>query len=147
MLKIGEWLGARVTGGEVFELVGDVGAGKTTFTRGLADGMSVRDHLQSPTFTVSREYNGRDELRLVHYDFYRLGEAGIMADEIAETVADPKAIIVVEWSDVVAEVLPVGRATITLQPVADDENARELTYDGAGVAKKLLEECERVFTA
>ena len=144
---MGEWIGARVKGGELFELIGDVGAGKTTFTRGLAAGMEVNERLQSPTFTVSREYEARDGLRLVHYDFYRLTEAGIMADELHETTQDRNAVVVIEWSGVVANVLPRKRMTLTMKPVADDEHAREVIYEAVGDAAALIEEYERVLTA
>lgn len=144
---MGEWIGARVSGGELFELIGDVGAGKTTFTRGLAKGMGVSERLQSPTFTVSREYDGRDELRLVHYDFYRLSEAGIMADEIRETAADNKTVVTIEWSDVVAQVLPASRITMTIRSVADDEDARDVFYDTDNEATSILQEYEHVLTA
>lgn len=144
---MGEWIGARLKGGELFELIGDVGAGKTTFTRGLAAGMEVNERLQSPTFTVSREYEARDGLRLVHYDFYRLTEAGIMEDEIYETTQDRNAVVVVEWSGVVAGVMPRDRVTLTMRPVADDEHAREVIYEAEGDAAALIEEYVRVLAA
>ena len=81
----------------VIELIGDVGAGKTTFTRHLARALGVTEPVQSPTFTLSRVYDVADGRRLVHYDFYRLGEAGIIADELAETSADDTTITVIEW--------------------------------------------------
>lgn len=145
MMRLGEWLGLRLVGGEVIELVGDVGAGKTTFTRGLARGLGIDSAIQSPTFTVSREYGCRDNLRLVHYDFYRLLEAGIMADEIHDTLLDPQAVVVVEWSGVVADVLPDRRIIFTIQPVAESENERELVGGGAGVA--ILKEYKHATTA
>ena len=84
MLAFGQKIATRLQGGEVLELVGDVGAGKTTFTKGLALGLGVQGTVQSPTFTISREYETSSAIRLVHYDFYRLQEAGIMADELLD---------------------------------------------------------------
>lgn len=104
--KLGETIGATLKGGEVFELVGDVGAGKTTFTKGLAQGLSIDDDVQSPSFTISRVYDARDDLQLVHYDFYRLTDPGIMADELREMVGDTKTVTVIEWADIVEGVLP-----------------------------------------
>lgn len=127
LLIFAERLARQFRGGEIIELIGDVGAGKTTFTRGLARGLAIDDTIQSPTFTISREYPARDGLQLVHYDFYRLNEAGIMRDELAETIDDARNITVVEWADVTGDVLPSKRLTITILPVADDENARDLT--------------------
>jgi len=104
--RLGARIGASLKGGEVFELVGDVGAGKTTFTKGLAQGLGISDEVQSPSFTISRVYDGRDNLQLVHYDFYRLSDPGIMASEVAEMVQDPKTVTVIEWADIVEGVLP-----------------------------------------
>ncbi len=144
MQQFGEKLGAQLRGGEVFELIGDVGAGKTTFTRGLAKGLGVSEQVQSPTFTISREYDGRDNLTLVHYDFYRLNEAGIMAQELAETVANRQNITVIEWSGVASDSLPRERVVLRILPVAKDENAREVQVSGEG---EFATEVTRVFTA
>lgn len=111
---LGRRIGAQLHGGEVFQLVGDVGAGKTTFVKGLAAGLEVDDEVQSPSFTISRVYDGRDELQLVHYDFYRLTDPGIMANEVSEMVGDPQTITVIEWADIVEGVLPAEHYTITI---------------------------------
>lgn len=138
--RIGARIGARARGGEVLELIGDVGAGKTTFTKGLARGMGVTDSVQSPTFTISREYDAREGLRLVHYDFYRLGEAGIMEDELAESLADPKSVVVVEWAETVTSVLPKDSVTVTISLAPDDENSREIAWSTGGeVSRQLME--------
>ena len=122
-----EQLAARLAenlhGGEVVELVSDLGGGKTTFTRGLAAGLSSKDTVASPTFTISREYGG-GRLHIYHFDFYRLGEAGVTADELAEVVGDESAVVVVEWAEVVQHVLPTERLTIRIK--ASSEHAREL---------------------
>lgn len=121
---LAEKIGKLFAGGEVLELAGDVGAGKTTFVKGLAEGLGVRDEVQSPSFTISRVYEARDNLQLVHYDFYRLNDAGIMANEVHEAVHDPQTITVIEWADIVEGVLPEGHYTVTLE--ATDENARRI---------------------
>lgn len=138
MLAFGQKIATRLQGGEVLELVGDVGAGKTTFTKGLALGLGVQGTVQSPTFTISREYETSSLIRLVHYDFYRLQEAGIMADELFETLNDPHNVVVIEWSDSVAEVLPEDRLTIAISLVAGDETAREVSMHAGGVASTRL---------
>jgi tRNA threonylcarbamoyladenosine biosynthesis protein TsaE len=126
MLEFAEHIGRQLVGGEVIELIGDVGAGKTTFTKGLAKGLGVEEVIQSPTFTISREYDARDGLRLSHYDFYRLHDAGIMADELHETIADPRNITVVEWAEVVDDVLPAERITIRIIPSRVSETSRDI---------------------
>lgn len=128
MLTFGEKLGRLVRGGLTIELVGDVGAGKTTFTKGLAKGLLVEDDVQSPSFTISRVYEARDGLELAHYDFYRLADAGIMKDELAETMQDPQTITVIEWADIVEGILPEDRLTIHF--ASPTEETRTLTLTG-----------------
>ena len=111
---LGEELGALLRGGEVIELVGDIGAGKTALTKGIAKGLGVDDDVQSPTFTISRVYQARDQIRLAHYDFYRLQEAGIMNAELDESVQDPETITIVEWAEIVEGVLPDDRTRILI---------------------------------
>ena len=103
----------------VFELIGDVGAGKTTFTRGLAEGLKVEEPVTSPSFTISKRYafpsprNGQTS-QLIHYDFYRLDDPGIMRDELAEALAEPNSIIVVEWGGDVADLLPADKTRLEI---------------------------------
>jgi len=118
-------LATRLRGGEVIELVSDLGGGKTTFTRGLARGLGTTDAVASPTFTISREYGG-GRLRIYHFDFYRLPEAGIIADELAEIVGEQLGIVVVEWAGVVQDVLPKERVTITITTTGEQQ--RQLSY-------------------
>jgi len=125
---LGEKLGSLLKGGEVIELVGDVGAGKTTFVKGLARGLSIDEDVQSPSFTISRVYDARDDLQLAHYDFYRLSDAGIMADELTETTQDPLTVTVIEWADIVEGVLPENRLRIVF--AAPTETTRTLNIDG-----------------
>ena len=132
MLSFGARVARGLRGGEMIELVGDVGAGKTTFTKGLARGLGVHDAVQSPTFTISREYDTDKGLKLVHYDFYRLDDAGIMADELAESIVDRRGVTVVEWAETVASVLPEDRVTLTISLVADDEQARDVSWAVSG---------------
>jgi len=124
---LGAQIGQRLRGGEVIELISDLGGGKTTFVRGLARGAGSHDHVASPTFTISREYH-TDVLTLHHFDFYRLHEAGIMADELHELLHDPHAVVIVEWSDVVQHVLPAKRLTIRIAHSGDEARHIELTY-------------------
>lgn len=126
---LAEKIGAALKGGEVFQLVGDVGAGKTTFVKGLAKGLSIDDEVQSPSFTISRVYEARDDIQLVHYDFYRLTDAGIMANELSEMVNDPKTVTVIEWADIVEGVLPESYYTISFE--SPSEANRSITIPDA----------------
>ena len=131
MKALGRAIGQALTGSEVIELVGDVGAGKTTLTKGLAEGLVITEPIQSPTFTISRVYDARDGLRLCHYDFYRLGEAGIMGDEISEMMQEDLTITVIEWAGAVNEVLPSDRLVITIAAITETERQLEVTANGA----------------
>ena len=121
--RFAKMVGSVLRGGEVLELTGDVGTGKTTFTKGLAEGLGVDDDVQSPSFTISRTYTGRDGLELHHYDFYRLHDPGIMRYDIAESIADHQVVTVVEWAETVADVLPDTRSVLTFT-YGDEETGR-----------------------
>ena len=125
MISFGQELGNSLKGGEVIELIGDVGAGKTTFTKGLAKSLGITDEIQSPTFTISRVYEGTKN-NLVHYDFYRLNDAGIMAIEMQDVIDDPNNITVIEWGEPVREVLPKKYITVKIKIIS--ENIREVEW-------------------
>ena len=106
MIGFGEELAKTLSFSAVIELVGDVGAGKTTITKGLAKGFGIEEEITSPTFTLSKHYyfthDGKNR-SLVHYDFYRLQDPGIMSEDLLENT-----ITVIEWGDSVADLLPAG---------------------------------------
>lgn len=138
MKAFGARLGTLLTGGEIIELVGDVGAGKTTLTKGIASGMEVDEDVQSPSFTISRVYDTPRGLHLAHYDFYRLQDAGIMADELHETIHDPQTVTVIEWAEIIAGVLPADQLTITITSIAEDEHSRHIEITAGGEKSVLL---------
>lgn len=138
LIELGEKLGALLGGGEVIELAGDIGAGKTTFTKGVARGMKITDDVQSPTFTISRNYYAPGSLRLAHYDFYRLRDAGIMKMELDEAMHDPGIVTVIEWSDIVSDVLPADALRIAIAVQPDD--SRLVTFEGDGKTRRLIKE-------
>lgn len=116
--RLAEMIGGQLHGGETLELVGDLGCGKTTFTRGLVRGAGSDDHVSSPTFTLRNEYRA-PKFTIYHFDFYRLAEAGIMGNELEEVLEDPESVVIVEWGQAVANVLPAERVTIHLQTCDD----------------------------
>ncbi len=138
MKELGAQIGQLVTGGEVLELVGDVGAGKTTFTKGLAGAMGVDEDVQSPTFTISRVYAAADHLLLAHYDFYRLDDPGIMRAELDESVNDALTVTVIEWAEVVADVLPADTLRIVFGLSGLDENIRTVELVAGGPKSQAL---------
>ncbi len=129
MKQLGEAIGRSVSGGEVLELVGDIGAGKTTLTKGIARALGINEPVQSPTFTISRVYDSPKGLRLAHYDFYRLGEAGIMGDEIREA-ADDDSVVVVEWAGAVDDDLPKDRLVVKITTISEEERLVEFHPGG-----------------
>lgn len=120
--QLGEQLGRALKGGEVIELASDLGGGKTTFMRGLARGAGSSNRVGSPTFTISRVYDC-PHFQIHHFDFYRLPDAGIMADELAELLGDPQIVIAVEWADVVQHVLPTERLSVHIRQTPEGNRA------------------------
>lgn len=124
-------IGQQLKGGEVIELVSDLGGGKTTFVRGLARGIGSPDRVASPTYTVSKVYTA-DGLELHHFDFYRLDEGGMVAHELAEVIDDPNCIVVVEWGEIVYDVLPAGRVfEVHITKTGENSRSIQCTYSAA----------------
>lgn len=98
----------------MIELLSDLGGGKTTFVRGMVRGMASADAVASPTFTISRIYHA-GKLEVHHFDFYRLSEPGLIAAELAEATSDPHIVTVIEWADIVQDVLPKERLRVTIR--------------------------------
>ncbi|MBL8158906.1 tRNA (adenosine(37)-N6)-threonylcarbamoyltransferase complex ATPase subunit type 1 TsaE [Candidatus Saccharibacteria bacterium] len=126
MEAFGRQLGVLLRGGEVFALNGDVGTGKTTMTKGLAAGMGITEVVQSPTFTIERLYDAPEQRQLAHYDFYRLADAGIMRAELEEALTTPGNVVVIEWNEIIRDVLPES-GTIICDFAYDGETGRRLT--------------------
>jgi len=128
---IGRSIAPLLRAGDVVVVAGELGAGKTTFTQGLAAGLGVTDSVVSPTFTLAREYEGR--LRLVHVDLYRLDRAQEVLDLGLEDVADD-AVLVVEWGDVAVAYLTPEHLEVRLAADvgsgADDDRTITLTFRG-----------------
>lgn len=128
MKLFGEKLAHFLESGQTLELIGDVGAGKTTLIKGLVRGLGGTEEVQSPSFTISRVYELPDGNQLYHYDFYRLSDAGILRDELAEVMGDPSIITVIEWADIVDDVLPENHVRLTIR--ATGENTRTVLLYG-----------------
>lgn len=138
MKQFGAQLGALLRGGETIELIGDVGAGKTTLTKGIAQGMSIDEDIQSPSFTISRVYETPLGLQLSHYDFYRLNDAGIMANELHETLHDPQNVTIIEWADIITGILPEDHLQVRL--TSPTETSRQIELIAGGLVSKSLVE-------
>lgn len=128
-MQLGQQIGKLVMAGDVIVLSGDLGAGKTTFTKGLALGLEIDETIKSPTFTIIREYqNGR--LPLYHMDVYRL-ENGGGSDLGLEEYFDGDGVSVVEWAQFVADELPAQFLEVHFERTEiDDVRRLELIAHG-----------------
>ena len=126
-MKLAASIGSQLRGGEVIELTSDLGGGKTAFVRGLAQGMGSDDKVASPSFTISREYKARD-LTLHHFDFYRLSSPGVVGRELAEMLEDPKAVVAVEWANIVEDVLPADKLSIRINTTGELSREFVISY-------------------
>ncbi len=108
---VGEALGSQLRLGDLVVLTGDLGAGKTTFTKGLARGLGVTQRVTSPTFTIVQEYDGR--LPVAHVDVYRLDRIQELHDFGFEELLESR-VTVVEWGEAIARVLPLERVDVRI---------------------------------
>lgn len=139
--QLGDQLGRRLRGGEVFVLVSDLGGGKTTWVRGLSEGFGSPDPVSSPSFTIHYVYQRPDKKQLYHFDFYRLEDPGIMASELVEVIGDEEVVTVIEWADVVAKLVPLD--AITVHITASSDTNREITIDVPASRDYILAEVEQ----
>jgi tRNA threonylcarbamoyladenosine biosynthesis protein TsaE len=99
-LHLAKAIGTKLRGGEIIELIGDLGSGKTTFVSGLVDGTGSEDIVSSPTFMIKKEYATQD-LIIHHFDFYRLDKSDLIIHELEDAIAQPKSVVVIEWPKVI----------------------------------------------
>ena len=100
--------------GDIIALVGDLGTGKTALTKYIAEGLGVREDVISPTFTIVKEYrSGR--IPLFHFDVYRLSSGEEFLDTGAEDYLDGNGVCVIEWADIVADVLPEDSLVVCIE--------------------------------
>ena len=125
---VGASLAARLKPGSVIAFTGDLGAGKTAFTRGLARGLGVEERVTSPTFTIVNEYEG-GRLPLFHFDMYRLGSSDELFDIGWEDYLSRGGVCAVEWSENIADALEEGTIRVDIRRGAHDDQ-RIITITG-----------------
>ena len=125
---LGARLGERLEPGAVIAFTGDLGAGKTAFTRGLARGLGCTGRVTSPTFTVVNEYEGR--LPLFHFDLYRLEGEDALYDVGWEDYLDRGGVCAVEWSERAEAALPRETVWVSIRRCAESEDWRRITIEG-----------------
>ncbi len=111
---LGKSLGEAAKPGDVICLNGDLGVGKTVFTQGFADGLSITEPVNSPTFTIVQEYHdGR--LPLYHFDVYRIGDISEMDEVGYEDYFFGEGVCLIEWSNLIEEILPDHMISVTIE--------------------------------
>ncbi|CAM3257610.1 tRNA (adenosine(37)-N6)-threonylcarbamoyltransferase complex ATPase subunit type 1 TsaE [Lactiplantibacillus plajomi] len=135
-MQLGQQLAKLVQPGDLILLDGDLGAGKTTFTKGLAAGLGIDRNVKSPTFTLIREYQ-QGRLPLYHMDVYRLEDGG--AEDLGlEEYFDGDGVSVVEWSQFIADILPSDYLRIGLSRSGTDDDQRTITLTPKGARYQQL---------
>lgn len=128
-LALAGTVGGLLRAGDVVSLVGDLGAGKTVFARGVARALGVTEPVVSPSFTIVREYDGR--MPLVHVDVYRIESVQELYDLGFEELVRDDAVTLVEWGDMIDGLLPVDRLDVRLAP-GDTDDERVVEIEGHG---------------
>ena len=125
---LGAALAKYLRAGDVIAYLGDLGAGKTAFTRGLARGLGCTARVTSPTFTIVNEYEG--ELPLFHFDMYRLSDADELFDIGWDEYLNRGGVCAVEWSERVTEEIPDDAVTVTICRCEENEDWRRIIIEG-----------------
>lgn len=125
--QLGEQLAKKLTPGTVIAYEGDLGAGKTAFTRGLARGLGITERVTSPTYTIVNEYPGK--IPLFHFDMYRLSSSEELFDIGWEDYLERGGILAVEWSERVADAME-NPLRISIRRNPEEENGRIITLEG-----------------
>lgn len=126
--QLGMAIGKALKGGEVIAMTGDLGAGKTTLTKALAKSLGIDEHVTSPTFTIVNEYEGR--LKLFHFDVYRIADIEEMYDLGFEEYIYGDGVSIIEWSNLIKEILPED--TINIEILASGDDTRTISLSGKG---------------
>lgn len=111
--SLAKQLGQKAKKGDVFCLIGDLGVGKTIFSKGFAKGLEIDEHITSPTFTIVHEYMGR--LALYHFDVYRISDVEEMEEIGYEEYFYGDGVCLVEWANLIPEIIPESAIYVTIE--------------------------------
>jgi tRNA threonylcarbamoyladenosine biosynthesis protein TsaE len=128
-IRAGEKLGSLLGPGDMIAYKGGLGAGKTTFTRGIAIGLGLGDNVTSPTFALVNEYRG-DKMNLYHFDMYRIENGDDLESTGFYDYPFEENAAVIEWSENIEEFLPDSTIYVTIDTLG--ENEREITIEEGG---------------
>lgn len=124
--KIAYKFADTLKGNEVILLIGDLGAGKTTFTKSLAKALGVKEHITSPTFTLVNEYHS-GKFTLYHFDMYRLEDENEAIEIGLDEYFNDNAISIIEWPERIKDLLPLNCVKIKIEKI--DDNSRKFIID------------------
>jgi tRNA threonylcarbamoyladenosine biosynthesis protein TsaE len=127
--RLGQRLGAALQPGDVVCLQGDLGAGKTTFVQGIAQGWGSRDAVSSPTFIIVNVYRNSDQKQLFHLDAYRL-ESTLEAEELDLVTMQAQGSLLIEWPERMERLIPRDRLWIKLEYVDQEERQMNISSHG-----------------
>lgn len=136
-MALGSRLGHILQLGDVVEFVGDLGGGKTTLIKGIAQGLGIEQTVTSPTYNIQRSYKLPNGGTLEHYDLYRLGDDEILLQEMREIIEAGDAIICVEWADHFRESLQADRFVVEVHYLNGDNRRIELRGTGPSTRQRL----------
>ncbi|KAB3532064.1 tRNA (adenosine(37)-N6)-threonylcarbamoyltransferase complex ATPase subunit type 1 TsaE [Alkaliphilus serpentinus] len=133
-------LGQSLRRGDIICLTGDLGAGKTTFTKALAMGLGVTDTVTSPTFTIIQEYEGR--LPLYHFDVYRIDDPQAMEDIGFDEYLFGDGVCVIEWANIIKELIPNN--SLWIEILVNGEEERRIYFNYSVGYEKIIEELLKI---
>jgi tRNA threonylcarbamoyladenosine biosynthesis protein TsaE len=136
-LETGRWLGEFAKPGDIFLLVGQLGAGKTCLTQGIAHGLGIDEYALSPSFVLMREMHGR--LPLYHMDFYRLDTIAEISDLGLDDYLYGRGVCVIEWAEKGMEVLPEDHLLARITYISENRRSFEFTATGERYENLLTE--------
>lgn len=138
-VKLGEKLGSLLNPGDVICLTGDLGTGKTYFTKGIAKGLHIKEPITSPTFTIVNEYEGR--LKLHHFDVYRVNDIDELLFLGFDEYIYSNAVSIIEWADYINELIPDEHIYINIHKSPDQNtNGRKITLGYHGKRYDYIKE-------
>ena len=127
---LGFSLGEKACAGQVYTLVGDLGVGKTIFTKGLAKGLGIDEPVSSPTFTIVQIYE-EGRMPFYHFDVYRIGDIEEMEEIGYDDYFFGNGICLIEWAELIEEILPDNVISITIEKdLTQGFDYRKITVDG-----------------
>ncbi|WP_304942971.1 tRNA (adenosine(37)-N6)-threonylcarbamoyltransferase complex ATPase subunit type 1 TsaE [Vallitalea guaymasensis] len=128
--KIGKELGQDAKKGQIYCLIGDLGVGKTVFTKGFAEGLGIDEHITSPTFTIVNEYH-TDKLNFNHFDVYRIDDPDEMYEIGYEEYFYNDGVCLIEWANLIEEIIPEEAIWINIEKDLDKGlDYRQITIAG-----------------